>query len=57
MENSGYLTLLHSERPKLYAFLAFLSAVVLNDEHRLAGRWLGSNILFPKHNHATVWIF
>ena len=38
MENSGYLTLLHSERPKLYAILAFLSAIELNDEHRLAGR-------------------
>ena len=30
MENPIQLTLLHSERPKLYAFLAFLSAVGLN---------------------------
>ena len=26
----GYLTLLHSERPKLYRVLAFLSAIGLN---------------------------
>ena len=27
---TGVLTLLHSERPKLYAILAFLSAIGLN---------------------------
>ena len=30
MKNKTKLTLLHSERPKLYAILAFLSAIVLN---------------------------
>ena len=30
---SMYLTQLHSERPKLYAILAFLSAVGLKEHH------------------------
>ena len=48
----GYLTLLHSERPKLYTISAFLSAIglMIDEYHGLAvlRAYVGQILKFPE---------
>ena len=41
----SYLTLLHSEKPKLFTILAFLSAIGLNKGHQICRYMLKLNTI------------